>query len=118
ALILASGVIARFYASPDLPSFLVLVAVAGFGEAVAQPVIAVLRRDMTFGTLAGIRTAVALINGVTTIVLAVLGFGPVSFAWGMLAGALLLAVLALAFSPVPVPAILRPSLAVWREVLA
>ncbi len=118
ALVLASHVIARFYGSPELPSFLVLVAAAGFSEAVAQPVIAVLRRDMTFGTLAGIRTAVALINGVTTITLAVLGFGPVSFAWGMLTGSLLLAVLSLVFSPVPVPMILRPSLSVWREVLA
>ena len=117
-LVLGSGLAARFYDAPELSFFLFLVALAGLGEAVAQPVIAVLRRDMTFGTLAGIRTAVALVNGVVTVALAVLGFGPVSFAWGMLAGAVALSALTLAFAPFPVPPVLRPGLAGTREVLA
>lgn len=116
-LVFASGVIARFYDSSDLSFFLLLVAIAGFWDSIAQPVVAVLRREMTFGTLAGIHTAVTLIAGALTIVLAVLGFGPVSFAWGMLAGSITHAALALVVSPVPLAVFSRPSLLCWREIL-
>ena len=115
---LASGVIARFYGTPDLSFFLLLAAIAGLTEAVAQPVVAILRRNLDFGALAGIRTGVSLVSGATTILLAALGFGPISFAWGMLAGAVTLAGLSLTFSPVPTRQFLRPNLARWREVLA
>lgn len=115
---LASGLIAGFYGTPDLSFFLLLAAVAGFTEAVAQPVIAILRRNMSFGALAAIRTAVSLVNGLTTILLAVLGFGPISFAWGLLAGAMMLAGLSVMLSPVPTREFFRPGLSRWREVLA
>ena len=114
---LASSLIARFYAAPDLSFFLLLAAVSGLIEAVAQPVIAILRRDLSFGALAAIRTGVSLVNAATTILLAALGCGPVAFAWGMLAGAVMLAGLSLALSPMPTGAFLRPSLAHSREVL-
>jgi O-antigen/teichoic acid export membrane protein len=117
ALFGASDLISRFYATPDLSFFLLLVAVAGFAEASAQPVVAILRRDMTFGTLAGIRIAVSLANGATTISLGLIGFGPISFAWGLLAGSVTLAALALALAPFAVFPALRPSLSAWREVL-
>jgi len=117
-LVFASGVIARFYTTPGLSFFLLLAAIAGFTEAIAQPVVAMMRRDMSFGALAGIRTGVSLVNGMTTISLAALGFGPISFAWGMLTGAVTLATLALALTPVPARALFYPSLACWREVLS
>ena len=117
ALVLASGLLGHFYATPDLSFFLLLMALAGLGEAVALPGIALLRRNMTFGTLAGIRTAVSLVTGTTTIALGATGFGPVSFAWGAIAGAITLAILTLTVSPFPLSVLLRPSLAAWREVL-
>ena len=117
-LIIISGLIARFYASPGLSLFLVLAAAASFGEAIAQPVITLLRRNMSFGALACIRTVVSLVTALVTIALAALGFGPVSFAWAMLAGAVTLAAFTLSFSPVPVATIFRPCLTYWRDVLA
>ncbi|RFZ86969.1 hypothetical protein D0Y60_13305 [Shinella sp. WSJ-2] len=117
-LVAVSGLVARFYAAPDLSFFLLLAAAAGLAESQAQPVIALLRREMGFGALACIRTAVSLTTALVTIALAILGFGPVSFAWGMLAGSLTLAMLAVACSPFPAAAIFRPGLARWREVLA
>lgn len=117
-LVALSGFVARFYAAPDLSFFLLLAAAAGLAEALAQPVIALLRREMGFGVLACIRTVVSLMTVLTTIALAILGFGPASFAWGMLAGALALAVLAIACSPFPARQTFRPGLKHWREVLA
>lgn len=118
ALVALSGLITRFYAAPDLSFFLSLAAVAGVIEALAQPVIALLRREMGFGVLACIRTAVSLTAALFTIMLAALGFGPIAFAWGMLSGSLMLAILAVTCSPFPAAAIFRPGLARWREVLS
>lgn len=118
ALVALSGLIAHFYATPGLSFFLFLAAIAGLIEALAQPVVALLRREMSFGALAIIRTVVSLVTALVTIVLAALSFGPVSFAWGMLAGAVTLAALALSCSPLPVVTIFRPDLGCWREALA
>lgn len=117
ALIALSGLITRFYAAPDLSCFLVLAAMAGLIDAFAQPVIALLRREMNFGVLACIHTAASLSTALTTITLAALGFGPIAFAWGMLAGSVTQTALAIACSPFPAPAIFRPGLAHCREVL-
>lgn len=114
---LLSGLIARFYALPDLSFFLLLAAIAGFAEAIAQPVVAILRRNMSFGALAAIRTGVSLVNGLTTVLLAAFGLGAISFAWGMLAGAATLAVFTVALTPVPARELFRPSLSCWREAL-
>jgi len=77
-LVALSCLITRFYAAPDLSFFLSLAAVAGVVEALAQPVIALLRREMGFGVLACIRTAVSLTAALATIILASLGFGPIA----------------------------------------
>lgn len=117
-LFLTSGAIARFYAAPGLSTFLLLVALSGLWETIAQPVIAVMKREMSFGTLAGIRTAVSLVTGGTTILLGFIGVGPPSYAWGMLCGAVTLAVLAVALAPFSVTSTLRPGLAAAGEALA
>src|SRR5690606_42123119 len=108
ALVALSGLIAHFYATPGLSFFLFLAAIAGLIEALAQPVVALLRREMSFGALAIIRTVVSLVTALVTIVLAAVSFDPASFAWGTLAAAAARAAPALACSPVPAAATLPP----------
>ncbi|KQS76664.1 hypothetical protein ASG25_15405 [Rhizobium sp. Leaf384] len=110
--------IARFYAFPELPFFLFLVLLSSVAEIVSLPIIAILRRNMSFGRLANIRTVSLLVSAVVTILLGYLGTGYMSYAWGMLAGAVSLAALAVTASPYPLSSICRPSLAACPEAIA
>ncbi|MGK9054464.1 oligosaccharide flippase family protein [Neorhizobium petrolearium] len=115
-LMAVSGKIAAFYDSPELPFFLFLVMMSAFAEVISQPVIAVLRREMAFGTLANIRTVSLLVSALTTVILGMLDFGYVSYGWGMLASAITLAALTAFVTPHSLFSICRPSLASWKVV--
>lgn len=108
--------VAELYSEPGLTLFLRVLAAAGVVEALALPVIGVLRREMAFGTLALIHTSAAAVTAATTIALAIAGLGYMSFAWGGLAAAATTTALALRLRPLP--AGLRPGLGSWRSVLA
>ena len=73
-----------------------------------------LRRKMQFGTLMYIEIASAAANAVVAIVLAYLGFGPVSLAWGVLAS--ILATYVIYYFNTAETEIWPPSLKEWRSV--
>ncbi|WP_161939550.1 oligosaccharide flippase family protein [Paramesorhizobium deserti] len=107
--------LADFYHDGSLVYFLDLIIIAAFVETLSLPTIALLRRDMAFGVLARIRTAGSVIASLTTIGFAFLGFGHMSFAFGLLAGALTTTLLA--FAARPVMSIFQPSVSSLREAL-
>lgn len=108
-------VVGRLYGEEGLGTFLRIAIAAGLIEAFSAPIIALLRRDMQFGTLAFINTTSVALNAGTTIVLAYAGFSYMSFAWGMVAAATTIAVLSLSFKPDL--SIYRPAFGAWRNVL-
>jgi len=107
--------LAELYGEPGLSGYIRVVIAAGLLETLSSPVVALLRRDMAFGVIAALNTAVAVAGAATTITLAALGFGFMSFAWAWLAAAAATAVLALWFRPHWWMFI--PSLASWRSAL-
>ena len=108
--------VSRFYAEPRLlPLMLVLAlnyAVNPFGSITY----AWLMREMRFGNLAVMRFTASLVGALVSIALAWRGHGPISLAWGSLAGTLANALLATAFRPADYPWL--PGLRKLREVLS
>src|SRR5690606_23657537 len=88
-LVAGSPLLARYYGEAGLEAFLGLVAASAFIETLGLPALSLMRRDMSFGTIARIRTASLGLTVSTTIALAVLGFSYMSYAWGALAGGIL-----------------------------
>ncbi len=115
-LLVASGAIARFYRAPDLALFLQVCTLAALLDAVAHPISAILSRDMAFGILARIRTAGSASTALVTIASAWFGHSYMSYAWGMLVGAVVMA--GLAYAARPKEWSFRPGLEAWREALA
>jgi lipopolysaccharide exporter len=115
-LLLMAGPLSRFYGEPGLETFLQVKLIAFLLEGMALPSIALLRRDMAFGVLARTMTAASVLSAVTTIVLAWMGHSYMSYAWGMLAGALTTLVL-VQFSNRPILNHVRPSFAALRDIL-
>ncbi|PRD41622.1 polysaccharide biosynthesis protein [Phyllobacterium phragmitis] len=114
-LYLGRGWLAEFYHDRSLLYFLDLLIVAAFIETLSLPTIALLRRDMAFGILARVRTVGSAVAASTTIGLAVFGGGHMSFAFGLLSGALTTTLLA--FAARPVVSIFRPSVSSLRDAL-
>lgn len=106
--------LAAAYHQADLPRFLMLGIIAAFIEVVSQPAIAMLRREMAFGVIARIHTVAAIATAAVTILLAWLGYGYMSYAWGLVASAV--AISTLTFIARPAWDSFRPSLASWRDV--
>ena len=108
--------LAQAYGEPRLVAYLRVVCASILTELVTTTIVALLRRDMAFGKVAIINIAYAATASCVTVVLAVLGFSYMSFAWAWLCGAGVGASLALFLR-----ADLRifvPSLQGWRSVLA
>jgi len=116
AVLLLSPEIATFYGAPELSPFLFLVMMSAFAEVISQPIITILRRNMTFGVLANIRTASLVVSALTTVCLGMLGLGYLSYAWAMLAGSVTLAFLAVLIAPFPLSCTYRLSLVSWPAV--
>ncbi|ABY39429.1 oligosaccharide flippase family protein [Brucella suis] len=108
-LYLARDYLATSYRDPSLMLFLNITIVAALVESASFPVVALLRREMAFGVLAWIRTAGSTCGAATTISMAYLGFGHMSFAFGALSAALITT--GFAFKAYPMKHLLRPSLA-------
>lgn len=115
-LTILSPYLAAFYASPELPFFLFLIMMTALADTFSQPVVAMLRREMEFGTLANLRTVSLLVSAVTTICLGLLDYGYMSYAWGMLASAATLTILIALFTPYSLLSLCRPSLSSWQDV--
>jgi O-antigen/teichoic acid export membrane protein len=109
-----SSSIARSYHSPQLRLFLFLIMLSAFAEVVSLPIVATLRRNMAFGILAKMRSLALLTSAVSTVILGLLGFGFISYAWGMLASAVALASLAAYINPSSARLLWQPSLKSWK----
>lgn len=109
------GVIAGFYAAPELAHLLAVACLGFLAIPFGSPLLAVLQRELAFGTLAVLNVAAAALNSVVTITLAVLGHGPVSYVWGYVASSVLLSVAAVALRPDI--GVFRPSFAETRRLL-
>lgn len=113
-LVAGSPLLARYYGEAGLEAFLGLVAASAFIETLGLPALSLMRRDMSFGTIARIRTASLGLTVSTTITLAVLGFSYMSYAWGALAGGILST--ALSWIARRDARDVRPTISSWRAV--
>lgn len=115
-LYLAAGPLCHFYGEPGLKAFLAVMLVASLIEASALTSVTLLRRELSFGVLARIRTTASIVTAGTTIWLAWTGHSYMSYAWGLFAGAVTNAVLAHLANPSARD--FRPSLAARHEIFA
>ncbi len=115
AIFALASSIAGYYRQDGLSRFLCVIAAAAFLEVIQFPIIALLRREMAFGTLALISMASVTISAIVTLTLAALGFSYMSIAWAWLGGAATTTVIALYLRPHLW--IFRPSLSSWRACL-
>lgn len=115
-LALIAPLAGALYADERVTVYLQILAVALMIEAFAMPVLAVLRSELQFGKAAAVSGVGTLLNLVTTLTLAALGYGFTSFAIGILAGTTGSAVMGLIVRPKFW--LFRPSLAAWRDVFA
>ncbi|MDX8434621.1 oligosaccharide flippase family protein [Mesorhizobium abyssinicae] len=116
ALVAASPFLASFYREPNLVPYFRVISVCLFLDASSTLIIALLRREMSFGKVAAIDIAGAVANSAATMALALAGFSYMSFAWAWLIGSGLAAVLALALCPHFW--MFKPSLANWRGMIS
>ena len=106
----AASPLGQFFHSPKLPPVVVLMSL-GFLISGSQVVPdALLQNDLRFKLLASFDTAKALVQALTTVVLAFLGFGYWSLALGGLAGAVIAAAMAVIARPY---SLARPR---WTEI--
>lgn len=117
ALVLAAAPrLASAFGEPGISGFLSLMAVAILTDAVANPLIGLMRRDLEFRRVALVNITLSVVTGAATIALAVAGFSYMSTAWaGVLANA---AAAGLALALKPAVWVFRPSLSDWRVVLS
>ncbi len=95
ALVVASRApVARFFGEPEIESIMLICALNFAVSPFGSVTYAWLTRHMMFGRLAMLRLGGALANHGVAIVLALLGWGAPSLAWGYLAGAIATAVIA------------------------
>lgn len=113
-LFLSAGLIARFYNTPGLQGFLQIASICFLLGAFVTPVLALMRRNFEFGKLAVFNAASTVTNAIVTIVLALLDFSYMSFAWGSLLGALVY--LSLCWGWGPQEPIYRFTTEGWRDL--
>lgn len=102
-IFLSSGWVAEFYAEPRIYDIMLLLAINSLLMPVGALSMALLNREVRFKALAAVRFSGALIGALTSVVLAWQGYGPISLAYGALAGAAATSVSAIYFRPVRIP---------------
>ncbi len=115
SLMLAAPVLSRFYGEEGLQLFLAVMILATLIDTISYPAIALLHRELDFGNTARIRVAAIVAMAVTTISLAAMGYGFMSYAWGNLVAALATTLMTSLIHPDALPT--KPTLASWRVVL-
>jgi O-antigen/teichoic acid export membrane protein len=115
ALIIIAPWIATKYQDANLGPYLRVLALAFLPSVIERPIMALFRRDLSFGRYALVNFTGIFVNATTTVVLAALGFSFMSFACGMLAGTTATAVLAVYLRPQF--GIFRPHLGYWRRAV-
>ncbi len=109
-----AGPIAAFYEEQGIELILRFAAIGVLLVPFCSPIMALLRRDMEFDKIAIIGISGAATNFVSVVMLAALGFGYMSLAWGSLMTIVVNVSLALLFRPQFW--MFRPTLLVWRKV--
>jgi len=107
--------LAGMFGEPRLVDYLRIVALCVALELFSSVILALQRRDMAFGEVALVNISGAVVGMVSTILLCLLGFSFMSFAWAWFLGALTSAALALARRPNFW--IFRPTLLHWRPMI-
>jgi O-antigen/teichoic acid export membrane protein len=95
----AADLVSEFYDEPGLKHVLFFAGFTFFLTPFSVPGMSLLRREMAFDAIAVIGLSASLANSITTICLAALGFSYMSFAWAMLASALVSAVIVNLYRP-------------------
>lgn len=115
-IMLLTGTIARYYGAPELELYLQVITASYVTGPFVYPTLALMFREMAFGTIAFINVLTALLNAAATIFLAVLGFSYMSFAWAGFISATTAIFLVFHFRRDW--SMFRLSLSDWRGVLA
>ena len=116
AIFLASNGVARFYGEPEIGSLLRLAALSFLVLPFGSPIVALLQRDLEFGTLAIVNVAAATAGATATIIFGFAGFGAASYVWGFMASGTTIAIVS--FLLHPQPWIFRPGLTGLRKVVS
>lgn len=115
AMVVLTPVLASAYGEERLVPYLHLVSICLFIDLIFLQVIPLLRRDMAFGKVAIINISGAAIGALTTVVLALLGFSYMSFAWAWFASSVTMGLLALSLRPHFW--MFKPSFRQWRGMV-
>lgn len=100
ALLLAlSPFLASFYDEPNLGPFFRIISACLFLDASLLMINALMQREMSFGKVAAVNITGAVAGSVATLVLAMLGYSYMSFAWAWLIGGAFATALAIALRP-------------------
>jgi O-antigen/teichoic acid export membrane protein len=113
AMFLGSNGIATIYGDHELASFLRITAFAFFAAPVSSPLMAFMRREMDFRSLAIVNSVSTIANAIIIIVLAAEGFGVLSFAWATVAQYVISAVVAISLRPHIW--MFKPNFRYWKE---
>src|SRR6516164_1969511 len=114
-LLLLAPWIASYYNDPVLELYFYITGISYLIGPFSFQIGALMTRDMAFDRLALISVVTALVNAITGIVLASLGFSALSYAWATVGGTA--ASVLLSFYFYPSWSIFRPLLREWRSVL-
>ncbi len=98
-----SNLVADFYREPRIKSIMLVLALTFFLNPFGTLTLAMLSREMRFGSIAIIRFSGTFIGSLISILFAWLGFGPISLAYGALASSLASAFASLWFRPNGLP---------------
>lgn len=107
--------IAELFDEARLVHYLRIVSLCVLVELFTSLITGLQRRDMAFGSVAAVNIGGALVGMASTIVLCLLGFSFMSFAWAWLLGALASVTLALAMRPDF--SIFKPTTKHWRPMI-
>jgi O-antigen/teichoic acid export membrane protein len=99
AIYLGAGEIAVFYGEPGLEPLLLVATIGFLFIPFGSTIIALLRREMAFQTLAWMNVAAAAVGSCVTVTLALAGVGAMSYVWGSVATGFCMTLMALAVRP-------------------
>lgn len=115
-MLVFSGTLAAYYGVPGIATFFQVGVLCYLCGPIIGPINALLRRELKFGRITLIGVVSSIVNSLTTVGLAVCGFGFMSFAWAAFAASA--TSLAMYWCARPSTALFRLSLARWRQVVA
>jgi|GEM_PF-1090510 len=114
AVFFGRHLVADFYSEPGIAHILALLSINFLLLPFGQPAMAVMRRERRFGQSTAVSLGSSMVGIVVSITAAALGEGPVSMAYGAIAGSLTTTILALTFQRDHI--LLLPGLSEWRDI--